>query len=83
MTSQMGLNLAGANIVSPAASVDYEDYVSTFLEMRKKKGMSRELAQDSMVDPLIAPTLLSALRSFAWRALLAPSGPDRPMMQRC
>ena len=28
MTSQMGLNLAGANIVSPAASQNYEDYVS-------------------------------------------------------
>ena len=49
MTSQMGLNLAGANIVSPAASPNYEDYVSTFLEMRKKKGMSRELAQDSSI----------------------------------
>ena len=58
MTSQMGLNLAGANIVSPAASVDYEDYVSTFLEMRKKKGMSRELAQDSMVDPTYFGTMM-------------------------
>lgn len=58
MTSQMGLNLAGANIVSPAASQNYEDYVSTFLEMRKKKGMSRELAQDSMVDPTYFGTMM-------------------------
>ncbi|AMD93589.1 phosphate acetyltransferase [Desulfomicrobium orale] len=58
MTSQMGLNLAGANIVSPAASPNYEDYVSTFLEMRKKKGMSRELAQDSMVDPTYFGTMM-------------------------
>lgn len=57
-TSQMGLNLAGANIVAPGTSADYENYVSTFLEMRKKKGMSRELAQDSMLDPTYFGTMM-------------------------
>lgn len=58
MTSLMGLNLAGVNIIDPGTSPDYDDYVSTFLELRRKKGMSRELAQDSMLDPTYFGTMM-------------------------
>ncbi|GAB1410217.1 phosphate acetyltransferase [Desulfovibrionales bacterium] len=56
--SQMGLNLSGVHIVNPTASPDYAPYVSAFMELRKKKGVSREVACDCMQDPTYFGTMM-------------------------
>ncbi|PKN43166.1 MAG: phosphate acetyltransferase [Deltaproteobacteria bacterium HGW-Deltaproteobacteria-18] len=58
MTSQLGLSLTGVNIIDPATSPEYGDYVSTFMELRKKKGVSKEVACDCMVDPTYYGTMM-------------------------
>lgn len=57
-TSQLGLNLSGANLVDPKASPQYQEYVSTFWGLRKSKGVSREVAQDSMLDSTYFGTMM-------------------------
>jgi phosphate acetyltransferase len=57
-TSQLGLNLSGVNILNPVESPDYNDYVSTFMDLRKKKGISKEVACDCMVDPTYYGTMM-------------------------
>lgn len=56
--SQLGLNLGGAQLVNPVASPDFEEYVATLMELRKKKGMSREVACDSMSDATFFGTMM-------------------------
>lgn len=58
MTSQMSLNLAGARIVNPVRSDDYQEYVAAFMELRKKKGVSKEVACDCMLDPTYFGTMM-------------------------
>jgi len=45
-------DISGARVVDPATSPLYEDYVQTFLEMRKAKGMTLDKARETMLDPL-------------------------------
>lgn len=49
---RLGLNLDinSINIIDPAASVYYEDYVQTLYELRKKKNVELEMARDMMTD---------------------------------
>lgn len=48
--AQLGLNLSGAQIIDPTTSPNFEDYANTYYELRKKKGMTLELARDVMSD---------------------------------
>ncbi len=45
-----GLDLSKATIVDPKTDARFEDYVSTFYEMRKAKGMTIEKARETMCD---------------------------------
>lgn len=49
---RLGLNLDASkiNIVNPAASEYYEDYVNTLYELRKNKNVNMEMATDMMTD---------------------------------
>lgn len=42
----LGLDLSGANIIDPKTSEWREDFIETFYQMRKHKGMTRDLAKD-------------------------------------
>ena len=56
--SKLGLDLSGANIVQPDKSPLYEEYVSDFYEMRKKKGLTLDLARDAMADVTYFGTMM-------------------------
>lgn len=47
-----GLDLSGISVVNPEHSDKFEDYVNTFYEMRKLKGMTPEKARETMKNPL-------------------------------
>jgi len=49
-TVAKGLDISGAAIVDPIKDARFEDYVSTFYEMRKAKGMTIEKARETMSD---------------------------------
>lgn len=46
------LDISGAEIVDPLKSDNIEDYVNTFYELRKKKGITIEQARETMKNPL-------------------------------
>ena len=46
------LDLSGVTIVNPDTSENFEDYVNSFYEMRKNKGMTLEKARETMKNPL-------------------------------
>ncbi|HHW47367.1 MAG TPA: phosphate acetyltransferase [Clostridiaceae bacterium] len=46
------LDISKAKIVDPEKSDKFEDYVNTFYELRKAKGMTPEKAREIMKDPL-------------------------------
>ncbi|EPR39880.1 phosphate acetyltransferase [Desulfovibrio sp. X2] len=58
---QMGLSLDTAQIIDPVNSAMYEEYWNTFLEMRKTKGVTPELARDTMADPTYFGTMMVQL----------------------
>ena len=45
-------DISAAKIVDPSTSDSYEDFVNSFYEMRKAKGMTLEKARTTMLDPL-------------------------------
>jgi phosphate acetyltransferase len=56
--AQMGLYLNSARLLNPVDSEFFEDYVSTYLEHRKNKGITPEVARDSMSDPTFFGTMM-------------------------
>jgi phosphate acetyltransferase len=46
----LNLDLTKINIVDPAASDNYQDYVNTLYELRKNKNVNLEMATDMMTD---------------------------------
>ncbi len=48
--SSLGLNLDGANCIDPFKSDLLDDYAEIFYEIRKKKGVSEDIARDTMTD---------------------------------
>jgi phosphate acetyltransferase len=55
---ELGLAMAGANIVDPAASELREGFGLTYFELRKHKGISKEFAFDLMADLSYFGTML-------------------------
>jgi phosphate acetyltransferase len=49
---RLGVDVSEARVVDPATDSARAEYVSTYLEMRKSKGMTAELAEKTMTDPL-------------------------------
>ena len=56
--NELGLHLEGANIVKPLESKHYEEYVRTYFELRKHKGITQEYAQDIMADVTYFATMM-------------------------
>ncbi|PHR27877.1 MAG: phosphate acetyltransferase [Desulfotalea sp.] len=46
----LGLHLEKANFIEPRLADEFEDYVNTYYELRKAKGMTRDGARDIMAD---------------------------------
>ena len=49
-SKSLGLDLTGAEIIDPLNSPDLDDYIQTYFELRKNKGMTVEQARDEMED---------------------------------
>ena len=49
-SKSLGLDLTGAEIIDPLDSPDLDDYIQTYFELRKSKGMTVEQARDEMED---------------------------------
>jgi phosphate acetyltransferase len=49
---QVGADIGGVEIIDPAKAPFYAEFVESFYEMRKAKGMTLEKAQQTMLNPL-------------------------------
>jgi len=56
--AKLGVNISGAQIVDPETSDKREEYINTFCELRKKKGMTPEKAEAILKDPLYFATMM-------------------------
>jgi phosphate acetyltransferase len=55
---QFNLELEGVEIIDPRSSANYDDYVQTYFELRKHKGIREEDARDRMLDPTYYATMM-------------------------
>lgn len=46
------INMDGIKIINPKLSNKYEEYVNSFYELRKAKGMTLEKAKETLLDPI-------------------------------
>ncbi|HEX3012083.1 MAG TPA: phosphate acetyltransferase [Syntrophomonadaceae bacterium] len=58
VASKIGADIAGAEIVNPVKAPYYDDYVQTFYEMRKSKGVDMDKAAKTMLDPLFFASMM-------------------------
>ncbi len=56
--AEMGLDMSKARIIQPNLSPDYADYVQTYYDLRKAKGITEEQAHDRMSDPTYFGTMM-------------------------
>jgi len=52
LAKQWNLNLEKATIINPSTSSKFDDYVQTFMELRKEKGITYEEAKKMISDPI-------------------------------
>jgi phosphate acetyltransferase len=55
---ELGLNLSGATIIQPEEYPFFEDYVATFYALRKAKGVTMDMAKDTLMDPIYFGTMM-------------------------
>lgn len=55
---KLQVNLEGANLLNPAESEWLDDFSDTYAELRKHKGVSKEQAHDTMIDPTYFGTMM-------------------------
>ena len=55
---QLGLHMDGVNIIDPATAEQREAFAAAFYDMRKHKGMTEELAMDTVADVSYFGTLM-------------------------
>lgn len=53
-----GADISAAELVNPAKSAYFDDFVQAFYEMRKSKGVDLDKARDSMLDPLFFASMM-------------------------
>lgn len=46
----LGLHLEKARIIDPRSAVELDEFIETYYELRKTKGITRDIARDIMVD---------------------------------
>ena len=56
--AQLGLRMSTANIVEPLKSECFDDYVGTYYDLRKHKGITKENARDIMSDVSYFATMM-------------------------
>jgi len=56
--AQFGLRLDSASIIEPETSDLIDDYVRTYYDLRKHKGITREIARDVMCDATFFGTMM-------------------------
>ncbi len=56
--AELGLKLDKARIIEPATSENRKDYADTYFEIRKSKGITKEMAFDIMADPSYFGTMM-------------------------
>ncbi|MBU0961461.1 MAG: phosphate acetyltransferase, partial [Proteobacteria bacterium] len=56
--STFGLNIKGAEIINPGESIHLDDFVATYTELRRHKGMLEDTARDRMSDPTYFATMM-------------------------
>jgi phosphate acetyltransferase len=54
----LNLNLEGVRVLQPELSPDFEDFVATYHELRKAKGITPDQARDRMTDPTFFGTMM-------------------------
>ncbi|MGE4297245.1 MAG: phosphate acetyltransferase [Desulfovibrionaceae bacterium] len=56
--ARLGLDISGAEIVNPKTDPKLETYANAYYELRKKKGVTPELARDTMDDRAFFGTMM-------------------------
>ncbi len=56
--SHLGLNLPSVDIIQPAQSPHFRDFIRTYYELRKAKGMTPDMAETVMADPSYFGTMM-------------------------
>lgn len=56
--AQMGLSLDKARLIDPSASEVFEEYWQTYHELRKAKGMTADVARDTMAEATYFSTMM-------------------------
>lgn len=57
---QRDVDLAGIDVVDPRADHEFAPYADAYLELRRAKGMTPELAAETMADPLFFGAMMVA-----------------------
>jgi phosphate acetyltransferase len=55
---ELGLDLSGAKIMQPDKSPLLEEYTETFYDLRKAKGITLDMARDTIMDPTYFGTMM-------------------------
>lgn len=55
---EKGLNLSGVNIIQPEKFPKLDEYIQTYYELRKKKGVTLDTARDAMLDNTYFGTMM-------------------------
>jgi phosphate acetyltransferase len=58
LASKIGADITGAQIIDPASSALFDDFVQAFYEMRKSKGVDLDKAKATMLDPLYFASMM-------------------------
>ncbi len=58
LAAEHGLNLGKVEVINPAHSADFNDFVQQFMEMRKAKGITEEQAVKLLSNPLYFGAML-------------------------
>ncbi len=56
--AQLGLRIMAINIIDPMKSGFFDEYVETYYDLRKHKGITAEYARDIMTDPTYFATMM-------------------------
>ncbi len=56
--SKLNLNIEGAQIIDPTGSAYYDDFVLTYFDIRKHRGIVMDVARDRMSDPTFFGTMM-------------------------
>lgn len=55
---ELGVDISGAEIVDPESDENRLNYIETFYEMRKHKGLTKEAAEKTMMNPLFYSAMM-------------------------